>query len=593
MTGQKSLSDFWRRDRSDDPARELASILQGADILLGNMGSDIQVTWAGNGVSYTDFQRRIVALDYGPLVGQECPFPGTAVDEVIGYAAHEGGHCLWSRPGADRTIQRHLLACWDSLPESLRLAWQADRHGVLAELCRVQNILEDAHIDRRVSCLWPVLAEYIRIARSRLEQRTPLDIEAIASAGCLDRNAVVNLWVWVALYGHQTPPHLSLRLERSLDSLLCLTGKAVLEGDAVTRQSMAVLAASILWQEFPEGRVALPDADRSLVPDVPPGGGPPGPGPRDDPPGGGARTLDGFDPSPADGGEGRRVVPVPAGIMDRVNQVLDRKEEDLSWSVARVVAEDPRRVATGARQADYDPELARKVSAQVQPEVQGIQQAFRQRQDLNCRWRHGLDRGKLDERRLWKPFTGDQRCYQRKEAIGTPSLTVGLLLDVSGSMSQHIPIVEQTAALFFQGLRHMPGVSFAAWAYSGESARAVLTRICDAQLPRLCLKNISQGGGTPSGAAIAAAGVLMERMAMRRKLLIHFTDGRPDSPEHVLRAVKACRDSGIRVYALGLPQQSRAFAGQYGEGNYQTIQAVEELPRAVARIVRQAGNSPP
>ena len=79
MTGQKSLSDFWRRDRSDDPARELASILQGADILLGNMGSDIQVTWAGNGVSYTDFQRRIVALDYGPLVGQECPFPGTAV----------------------------------------------------------------------------------------------------------------------------------------------------------------------------------------------------------------------------------------------------------------------------------------------------------------------------------------------------------------------------------------------------------------------------------------------------------------------------------------------------------------------------------
>lgn len=42
MTMTRSLSDFWRCDHSDDSVSELASVLQRADILIGNMGSDIR-----------------------------------------------------------------------------------------------------------------------------------------------------------------------------------------------------------------------------------------------------------------------------------------------------------------------------------------------------------------------------------------------------------------------------------------------------------------------------------------------------------------------------------------------------------------------
>jgi hypothetical protein len=110
---ERSLSDYWR-ESTDDRVLELISVLSGARNLIGLMGSNpsagsgpaLRVRWSGDGTSYTDFTGHVVSLDYAPLA-QPCraPFPGSAVDEVIGYAAHEGGHCLFSRLGKDQTIR--------------------------------------------------------------------------------------------------------------------------------------------------------------------------------------------------------------------------------------------------------------------------------------------------------------------------------------------------------------------------------------------------------------------------------------------------------------------------------------------------------
>ncbi len=164
----RSLSDFWR-DRSDDRVLELISVLRGSDNLIDLMGSDLKVTWSGSEVSYTDFQSRKVALDYGPLAGERTPYPGDQVDEVIGYAAHEGGHCIFSEPGKDANIAREINGRWSNLPAALKRAWGAgqrnqvpDGNGgmvnpVLVELCRIQNILEDAYVDYHVAEHWEVL----------------------------------------------------------------------------------------------------------------------------------------------------------------------------------------------------------------------------------------------------------------------------------------------------------------------------------------------------------------------------------------------------------------------------------------------------
>lgn len=582
MTEVRGLSDFWRCDRSDDLVSELASVLQGADTLIGNMGSDIRVTWSGADVSYTDFQRRIVALDYGPLMGKECPFAGTLVDEVIGYAAHEGGHCLWSVAANDQAIRRSVLAQWERLPDSLRRDWQSDEEATLAEMCRIHNLLEDAYTDHRVTQRWPVLGEYIRIARAKLLQRTPVDIEAIARAERPDRNAFMNLWLSVSLYAQPLPASMSAPVSRATDALLALTDRARGKTDVAARQGMAIDAAIVLWQEFPAGK-ARPRTQQEAA-----GGAPGQAGSQASEPG----NLDDFDPAPRPGQRGRKVVSVPGKLLDRIAEATSNGTKALSQPVAQTLAEDPRQVAATVRKAHYDPGRAITIMSQVRQESREVQRTFQRQQDLSSRWLHGLERGKLDSRRLWKPFAGDPACYKRKDTLGRPSLAVGLLLDASGSMSSYARVAEQAAAVFFQGLRDISGLDFAAWCYTGQLAQVTLTRLCDRELPGLCLARVDKGGDTPSGAAIAAAKLLLERMLGKRKLLIHFTDGRPDSAAHVQAAVKACRDAGIHTYAIGLVRNSDMLARQYGDDNYETIQAVPELPQAVGRIVRKIRCAP-
>jgi nitric oxide reductase activation protein len=279
---------------------------------------------------------------------------------------------------------------------------------------------------------------------------------------------------------------------------------------------------------------------------------------------------------------------VPAKLLEEVLDAIAHEVEDLSQSVAEALAEDPRHVAASARKADDDPELARKVTAEVMPQVQEIRRVFDRQQDIQSRYLKGLEKGKLDSRRLARVGAGSLNVFQRRQVLERPDVALGLLLDVSGSMLGFMHVVEQTAAVFAEGLIHKPGVNFAAWTYTGGHTQVELTRICDRRLGKLCLGNVAKGGGTPSGAAIAGVKVLMERMAERRKVLIHFTDGQPDSAHHVTRAVQVCKEAGIRLYAIGAGSHlGGSLESQYGSGNWEVIGTVAELPQAVARLVKR------
>ena len=350
----------------------------------------------------------------------------------------------------------------------------------------------------------------------------------------------------------------------------------------MVRQRMAVGAAAILWSEFPATDVSAVQRLQSCAhsDDTPTASAAPGRS---------SRNLDDFDPRSRLGSLGRKVISVPKSLLDAVAGVLANPVEDLSNPVALVVREDPRRLAAEARRADYDPERARTVISLVQQQVREVQASFLNQQHRKSRWHHGLRRGQIDDRRLWKPLVGDPGYFKLKELAGRPSLAVGLLLDVSGSVSRYMTLVEQTTAVFCQGLLPIPGIDFAAWWYTGQSSKMILTGICERRYPKLCLANVAQGGGTPSGEAIAGVKVLMERMSGKQQLLIHFTDGRPDCPIYVRRAVQACRDAGIQVYAIGPSRYRELLASEYSTGNYETIEAVSELPEAVARLVKKLG----
>lgn len=633
---RKSLSDYWRRDRSKELAHELQSVLQGAEMLIGNMGSGVHVTWSGREVSYTDLQRGIVALDYGPLRQHRCPFPGGAVDEVIGYAAHEGGHCLWSAPGRDESFQREIALLWQELPGALREAWQRDKRSVLRELGRVQNVLEDVYIDHRLASTWPVLGEYVRVARTAMAARVSVDLDTVARDPHPGRSAMINLWVSMCLYGHAVPGGSSDWVRRTLDGLQELTIVARDQESPLLRQALGVRAAALLWRPPKAGT----EAERHACPPAPerpreerksaggpvtgadsgpngevaesggdalgptgaaeeidangeerPGGpqarqddGGPGPADEEQSTPGFPRNLDDFDPPWGAGQNGRGVDQAPAQAIAAGKACLPAIPQDLSAAVAQTLHASPSGVETSVRTATYDPSLATRAIAQVEREVLELQQVFSTSRQPS-RWTRGLTRGTLDEHRLWKPWAAETGFYKRRDPRMGQSLALGLLLDVSGSMAAHIPVLHQVAAVFAEGLGPVAGVDFGVWCYAGQPDGVKITRVAARSLPGLCLADLQQGGSTPSGRALAAAKTLLEGLSGRERLLIHFTDGRPENPSHVVRAVSACRMAAIAVYAIGLPEHRVMLERQYGEGYCTTIRAVSELPRALSGLL--------
>ena len=693
----KNLSDFWRHDRCYERTGELISILRGAATLVGNMGSDMKVEWSRNGESYTDFKNKKVALDFGPLVGESPMFRGSKVDEIIGYAAHEGGHCKYTAPGKYETIARGIRPNYNRMPESFRQAVRDDNEAVIRELCRLQNILEDAYIDTKVASEWPVLGEYIRISRNKLEERTPVDLNAIVNNPDPDRNAVVNLWCYVALFGHTLPRAGDPRVRKAVQSLMRITRNAMKENIGVRRQGMVFAVARVLWKEFPVKFAPLPqlppppdqpkadsgggsgdstpseDQSDDQSTDSTDDGASGGPESKDEDEAGGsdgdteADTDDDAQPEDsksddegtgasgdddqdtdedkteaargditrvlqqildavqadadgdkadsssgasdlggAGGGEignlddydaedgisdgGREVIPVPDAIIEAIKDAMDSELQDISDIVAATLEVDPRNLIAQARKATYDPYQDQAISNLVKDEVEEIERAFKRQQDVNSRMLRGRDKGKLDDRRLYKPFVGDKNFRKQRVVLAQPDRDVGLLLDVSQSMGPHFEVVKATAAIFAGGLRKVHGINFAAWTYTGDAAELQLTRITDLHMGgKLHLGNIIRNGMTPSGLAIAGAKAFLDTMPARNKLLIHFTDGQPQGVGHVLTAVKKCREAGIEVYVIGMAGMEDSLRQQYGEGNYETIHEVPDLPAAVTRIVRKLG----
>ena len=284
----------------------------------------------------------------------------------------------------------------------------------------------------------------------------------------------------------------------------------------------------------------------------------------------------------------RDIGEMPKELLEEVLEAVAHELEDISKSVAEVFkGQTYREVQAQTKRADYDGPAAQAVKDQVAKEIRELQRVFDRQAQVESRHLHGLLNGKLDNRRLARAGTGNLHVFKRREVIGKPDLAVGLLLDVSGSMNSYMPIVWATGAVFGEALVRKPGVNYLCLTYTGGYFNVQTTRICDKEMGRLCLGNVDQGGGTPSGPAIASIKVLMDRMRERKKVIIHFTDGQPDDSASVQVAVADARKAGYTVWAISLHGYARMLASQYGEGNYRTIGSVRELPRAVAELVRE------
>lgn len=690
MQGERCLSDFWREDKSDDRVMELASVLMGSDSLIGVMGSGVRAVWSTNGQSETWWVRTKqgkptesrVFLDYSPLASLRPPFGGQAVDEVIGYAAHEGGHCLWSsenaRDGAITELGRR---------PSLKLRKAANFPELVEEVLRIGNILEDAFIDYHVGEEWPVLGEYIHWSRNKIAERRPIDLGMIARDTHPARNSILNLWIGCTLYDKPLPDKMSAKVKRAMTFLMSKSVEAVKTSNAQRRMVLAVDCWEYLTKEFPVADEPLPrqaPPPKAQPQPAPPQGEGEGSGQGEgegegESKGGGGGSDAGKDNVPKEaepegsseekagepeeeegegegegdiGGEGeedkegeaepeaeaeggeaeaepeegsgekqegqeggesqkggqqggdeqgapgnldefdiRDLGEVPQELLEEVMDAIAHEIEDLSRSVAEVINRPVGSVMAQTKKADYNGPAADRVRAQVEQQIQEMRRVFDKQAQVKSRSLKGMTSGKLDGRSLARVGTGNLRVYKRREVLDTPDLAVGLLLDVSGSMGSYMPIVWATGCVFAEALIRKQGVNFLALTYTGGSFDVQTTRICDREMGRLCIGNVDQGGGTPSGPAIASIKTLMDRFRERQKVIIHFTDGCPDEEWSVKQAVQAARKAGYAVWAIAPQGYEKMLEDQYGQGNWETINAVRDLPAKVAELVEKLVNT--
>lgn len=554
-----------------------------------------------------------------------------------------------------------------------------EKSPIIAEVLRIDNILEDAYIDYHVSQEWEVLGEYIRIARQRLHERRPVDYGKIAQMPQPPRNHMVNLWIACSLYDHELPDKMSARVRRAMTFLMSKSLESVKCADANKRAGFAVDCWLYLEKEFPASDELLP---RTPPPPMPPqggggqgqgsgqqqqgepqqGGGGGGGGSKDEAKdqektegagGGGASKEeegkeekegegegagedsegedesqgkeegagkgegedkgeeDGNQPQPQSQGQQppgsqggdeqgikgnlddfdiRELGEVPKELLDEVMDAISHEIEDLSKSVAQAMGARFGQVNAQTKRGDYDAPAAAQVRRQVESEIAEMARVFDRQKQLKTKRIKGLLAGKLNGRSLARVGTGNLHVYERRQVLDTPNIAVGLLLDVSGSMSHNMPIVWATGCVFAEALIRKQGVNFLALTYTGGNLEVQTTRICDRALGKLCIGNVDQGGGTPSGPAIGSIKVLMDRMPERQKVIIHFTDGSPDDANSVISAVTACRKAGYAVWAIGLRGMETSLSGQYGDGNWETLDDIHELPHKVGELVEKLVN---
>jgi len=675
MSRSRCLSDFWR-EVSEDRVCELASVLQGSDSMVGVMGSGIGVWWASDGNSSTWFTRTIngqssadkVTLNYGPLAGKKAPFDGRDVDEVIGYAAHEGGHCLWSDGGGSLVGLVRTEIETRKRPANRRGPYSATE-AELSLAMRASNIIEDAYIDFHVAEKWPVLGEYIQFSRKRLWEKNPADLDKIGSFRDPPREWAMNLWIAVTLYGQDIPANMPPKLAVDIHALISNSVKAAKSEDKRVRFMLSMDSWEILMK-YPDEVAPMPKQAQSGKgqgsgqssgekseasggkgkagdkPEAEEDSGEASPGDKaDDDKGqddesdaeGGAGDkpdeekpaeapakaddggISGPEPEkPADGqgeadeagtegdseqpsqsGKGgadkgqikslddfdcKDVKAVPKELLKEVLDAIAHELEDLSKSVQQVLRTS--NATSRSRRADYDGPVATRIRAQVEPEIASLRQTFQRQNHEASRTVSGLMAGKLDTHKLARAGIGNQNVYMRREILSKPNLAVGLLLDVSGSMASHMNTVWATAMVFGEALTSLDGCNFLALTYTGGYNDVDVTEICSRDLGKVCLGNVAQGGGTPSGAAIATMQCLMNRMPEKNKLIIHFTDGSPDDAGSVMQAVKSCRESKVTVWAIGLKGYERTLELQYGAGNYTTLDSISDLPAKVSELLR-------
>ena len=550
---RRILSDYWRIDSSADRSRELASVLGG----IASQAGLVQAALRSHGDETSSHDAPVV-LDPTLLNGFAAPFPSPVVDCLTGLAVREATLRMLSVDSSD-------LSAWGEMSSEARRGFE-----------KVHRALEDAYGVRRLDRVSPTLKAYVSAMRAMMEPaglRTRIDVR-------LTRETVLETWL-LTDRGYKME---STGCETLLDAVRTLDQRLLgYWGENDPRARLMIAESVWQWLEgFPSDPAARllelfwHDADQG----------------QEDQDAHATRRQ--IRKNVLGGGEAGSLTDLSAFLVEQVASASeDTPGEPNDPGGANGVAITGelrdlgiRAAATHIKDARYDADDHERVAAQVTNEIESVRHLFARLDAVESRWRHGLNRGKVDGARLTKAAAGKTGVFKLRDRQERRSMALVFLVDVSASMRSYMPVVNRSACVLSEALRGMaPRVWYEVLTYTSgglhPGAPVQLTRLAAPGFP-LALRDVWSDGGTPTGEAIAAAALALGGHPAERKLILHFTDGHPKDTYVVRQALEVCRRDAIDVLTVSVGASQE---GLYGGGKCEVAYSVSELPDVLARLL--------
>jgi hypothetical protein len=273
--------------------------------------------------------------------------------------------------------------------------------------------------------------------------------------------------------------------------------------------------------------------------------------------------------------------------LSKLGETMEIQKNDGS-TVSIYTAIDRSRIRVGKANLDQLESLDKQAQETGKRFAQRLE---RLRASIRQRARHKTH-GKIDRRRFKRAVAGSRSVYQQTQDKDITSLAVGVSVDMSGSMAEEIKegklfgsVSTISAAMDKMGADYMVSAF--------GSSTVLLKTIGDDEYPlkeRGKLSAMSLGGtrGAPS-MVVNTIGLSQSQAA--NKLQFVLSDGQFNDTEDMQAEVAKARQQGILPFGVFLgspnPRVNSSFDSVYGQGNWVSIQHLDDLPKVAAgRIER-------
>ena len=535
---REGMSAFWRKNTSSLEAVELANLIRALRKVTGHLGAGAPcVEYAG----MAGGSPAAIVVDPSVLMGAY-PVPPDRVDLLAGEVVHEA---LLGMEWSGR-VWKTLEPCCAAMEGITLIKFQ-----------KIVKTAEDIYVDSILE--GSTLGDYLGVARRKILHGAASYAVLTKSPATFD--ALILHW-WAASFKEQGPFVPDARHDEAFGLLLGLTEKLrALGGNGTGTVAQCALRSGLykeLWKKVAPGLRDLALIDRRLcwIPGLQQGA-----------PVNGRR--------PAWHGCGTRRL--PPELLNDIEAQLAATSADITPLIRRVAGQDSDDVVPTSRW-DYTIPAHPVVDQVMASRIGAVFRAYSAREVLVSR---GLTAGKIDARRLHRaPVTG--RCFKHLDSRPAMDWNVTLLIDASGSMrGAKWRLVENTVSTLHKALSGYRN-SLSAYAYfEADGICMISSLIKDGRV-----LSVPPCGLTASGQAIIAAALFMPK-ALRRRLLIHVTDGESNYGVDVSVGIGFCRARGIDLVTLGCGcRDLKVMEAQYGS-TIEFIGGFRALPRAIERLLRR------